>query len=253
MNAFHKSTTLFQTRRTNHMKAIAIFTMSILAIASQVAQAVVISSGSFSIGQGFSGNLAWDASEIANNTSPTGDFSLAVNMSSNTFSSGGPKFVNRVLADGGISDGSGDSVNSLATLTANYTGVLPGGATNVQTTLVIDSISIYAGAHSAFAGDAQVQWSETTAGNTGASPEQNLIVNTNFGLLSSYTQLVWNPGEAAASGTNSIRTFVLLADNDRYIDGFEVTGRIELSYTEVPEPASLAGLGLSALLLRRRR
>lgn len=234
-----------------------VFTATMVGVLSVggAAQAVTITSGDFSIGQGYVAESGWSDSEITNNVAPTASFSLEVTPSSRKFSDGGPTFIDRALGTGGPTFGSGDSIDFTATLAASYIDVLPPGAINVQTVLFIDSISIYGGAHPAFPGDARLQWTETTVGNMESASPVLLITSSDFSEPSSYTLVSWDPDDSGAvsSGTAVTRTFALIADQERYLDGFEVTGHIETSFDLVPEPGSLLGLGLGALALRRSR
>jgi hypothetical protein len=234
-------------------------------------QAAPIVSGTFSIGQGYiltgSGPVTgtWNNSEtVGANTDVTGPFTLSVSLASDIFSGTGPSFPGRVLTTQGVaSEASGFSGDFLATVTANYTDAGVG-----TTTLVIESISIYAFNHSNFtntdeAGTDEISWSESTIGNLGSSAALDLgAPSSSLGTASDYTQLTWNPGEVGVAGTSSIRTFLLSLNGGDFgavgaaIDGFEVTGHIV--FTPIPEPstamlACAAMVGMATLVRRNRR
>jgi len=168
-----------------------------------------------------------------------------------------------VLTDGSSSGFAGSTATNLFTVTATYTGGMAGeGATPL--TLVIDSIRINAYNLINFVppGGApdEINWSETTVGNLGTSPVQNLGAASIFGnedVAANYDQLDWNPGEAAVAGTSATRTFTLENSNTNGygIDGFEIVGRVEFDAFVIPEPSALVltGFGLIGLLGYGRR
>lgn len=224
-------------------------------------------SNTFSQGFGYvqvGGSNAWNTSETASaNTDIAGDFTLTVNATSIAFSGDGTTFGGRVLGNGAPGGGNrcGSSSSLGVTVTANYTGGLSGGAIK----LVIDSISIYAGNYDLVAGggygDDEIYWTETTAGNTGASAALNL--GPASGVVSglaphlfavNYDQLAWNPDDVAVAGASSARTFSLGHNGftAAYIEGLEVVGHVEYV---VPEPMTMGLLSVGGLfgLLKRRK
>jgi len=229
-------------------------------------QAATIVSSDFSFGYGYTPpgipNGSWTTDETSgNNTSTTqGNFTFTPSVSGAVFGSVGPIFTNRVLANGSVGYmGASGSFN--ATISGTYTGPTPGDADpipNFQLSLVITSIRIY-GAGVTGQSNTDLGWSETTPGHTSSSSTINVIQvsGPSFNDAASYTQLTWDPGDFLVSGTSSTRTFALVSTAaSRAVDGFEIFGRVELSYTAIPEPSTLAllgGMGLAMVLLVRKR
>lgn len=231
------------------------------------ARAVVITSDLFVQAYGATLDsffVAWTQTETgAINTAQTiGDFSFIPNVTGSYGATPGPTFTGGVLGDG-ASSYSGDTTLFDISVTGSYNGVIPLGATDIKLTLYITDLSIY-GARFSFSTATELFFNETTAGNVGSSTPTSL---TNLGAFtaplgnsaSSYTQNVWNPADVEVSGTTSTRTFQTNNGSGLLmIDGLYIGGYVELSYTAVPEPSSIALLSLSALgaavgIRRRRR
>lgn len=201
-----------------------------------------IRSADFSVGLGFTGPTpgSWNTTETAGQNTPTtqGDFSFVPTLGGPGFSSMGPIFANRVLASGsgdwsgwnwGASGGSGPSI------VGTYTGPLPSDAAavpNYQLTLEITSISIWAS--SVYVGPFSVWWSETTAGHAGTSPTVSSgggTASSHINWASSYAQLQWDPADFSVAGLTSTRDFTIpVTTGNVAIDGFEIEGRVILTY-----------------------
>lgn len=257
--------------------------ISCLAIAQ--VQAVTITSNNFSLGFGATffavtaNPPTWTTLETNDaNTPDTGtvgvddangtaiavstDFNLTPTVLGESFSASGATFPGRVLTSAG-SDRAGYSINFEAILAAAYTGTLPGGATNVMTTLNVTDISIYVSRFNSGVTDSfQILELATASGSTPLTGIPNAGGST--GQLSNtpnYSQAVWNPAELAAIGTSASRTFRVTGFGDNAatalyaIEGFEVEGNIAVTFDIIPEPSSLTMLicGAAAILRNRRR
>ena len=243
------------------------------------AQAASVTSTNFSIGFGASIDTTdptppgqWSTAETNSVNTPvtTGnantttisigpDFELTPIIAGRQFSDTGATFPNRVLTNNGGQ--SGWSRTFSVDLTGAYTGILPPGAVNVQTTLNLTGLSIYAMAYNggSFVTDVNnFHFNETTPGNTASSPNAApLTSTTSTGALdtaSNYTQLVWDPSEQAVAGTSSTRSFTtsgfgVVSPNEGYvIEGFEIFGTIEVTYNvPIPEPSTFTLLGIALL------
>lgn len=160
--------------------------------------------------------------------------------------------------EGNDSYGSGNVVDFAPSITGIYTGT-PGDAAanpNYQIEVVITSISVYVAPYGA--GDQQINFNETTVGNSQSQSVQTVAGpagNINDG--SRYSNVVWDPAEflSALGITSQTRTFSVTNGDTVALDGFEVEGYIRVHYEAVPEPTSmglLAAVG-AGLLSRRRR
>jgi hypothetical protein len=246
---------------------------------SPAGAALISNSSPFDVGMGFQSN--WNTTETATANAaanPTvvgtiqngvpfavGDFTVTISAVGSFFSSVGPAFDNRDLADGDATKTAG--YRNQFSITATYNG---GGAPidaiagTDQVALSIDSISIYAMKYPSL-GQNPINWIETTPGHEGSGPSVALIESTALGTASQYTQVGWTtaldlvvPGTPGATIT---RTFTFqggttAAEGDQnYLpfDGFEIQGAGIFSY-EIPEPASASILivAVAGLMLRRR-
>jgi hypothetical protein len=144
----------------------------------------------------------------------------------------------------------------MASIAAAYTGPAPIDAAstpNYQIQLNISQVSIYGMNYSGFTAST-LAFTETTAGHMANSPAINLISADPANDVSNYTKLLWNPEDFAELGFSSTRTFMLLAEDESPVDGFEIFGTITLTYDAmVPEPSSMLMLGMGTLLLSMRR
>lgn len=232
------------------------------ALALVSGHAATITSDSFYIAQGFAPtgvpNVgAFDTSETsAVNVSPGADFTLNASVIAQTLSTTGFTFVDAVL--GGYSGSSYSSFSSSAfsvTLDAAYVGATPLDAAAIpdyKLQLNITSISIYAASFSDQGVSSALGWTETTAGNAQAQSQVSIETNPdpNWLYLSNYVNLAWAPDGFQSAGADQTRTFGLAQSipNNFALDGFVVTGNIVLTYTAVPEPATLGLLVTSALI-----
>lgn len=240
-------------------------------------KAASLISSNFSIGYGFTGvydlqnpntdDYGWKTWEIADgiNTPTTiGDFSFIPTLTGDINSFSGPSFPDRVLSFGpgqALSGSNWDQAPGFQPpqIMASYNGPTPDDAAvvpNYQLTLDITSISVYV---TRLNGDEHwIGWTETTPGHLSDSPTVTTLP-TGPGVgnqPSSYVRLVWDPADFSVPGITSARTFTTTSDQPSglfALDGFEVEGRVTLTYDAIPEPASLSLLALSGLLVRRQR
>jgi len=243
------------------------------------AHSATITSNNFSFGFGATVNTAvsnpgtWTTGETnafntpvtagnANTTAVTVDtnFTLTPTILGRGFSSGGPRFQGRVLLNEVASDVSGWTNAFEVALAGAYSGSLPPGAINVQTTVNLSSISIYALAYNGTADPNAFHFNETTVGNIASSLNApTLTTTTAIDIAGNYKQLTWNPNEVATTGLSALRTFNVSGFGGTafyVIDGFEFTGNIQVSYEmPAPEPTSFAlmSLGLFGAVVHRRR
>jgi len=226
--------------------------LAVFALLPRAATAATISSSSFSLGYGFTSG-GWDTTETSGvNTATTiGDFSFLPAVTGGSFASRGPTFTNRALADGDLDppadrDHSASNLTFTNTITGSWSGTIPPNNT-VSLRLNIDQISVYARGHSGF-GSGGLAFPETTVGHLATSPEVALTYTSIENEASYFTQLSWNPGDFEVAETNSVTgTFVLVGDNHKVLDGFEIQGTIDGILTPIPEPGTLALLGLGAM------
>lgn len=233
-------------------------------------EAVIISSTDFSFGYGANINNvanAWQLQAVSS-SSASGDFTFSPTVSGASNSSRGPLFTNRVLTNSPTDqvNYTGSTLSFNVEVAAAYSGIIPLDATNVQITLEITSISIYGLRFSSTTpspvNSIYLSFAETTVGHASASDGQ--LMKNVFGsqtplyTASNYTQLVWNPDEFSENGTSTTRTFSLAANSDLnqvLVDGFEVFGRVQISYDVIPEPTSVGMIvfaGLFVAGVRRR-
>ena len=102
--------------------------LALLLALSQPAGATIVTSPGFSVGLGYTADTGvsnpWtnDETSAANTPNPPpsldSNFDVTVSLVSDRFSSQGPTFDDRDLADGGSGESSGSQVNSLLTITA---------------------------------------------------------------------------------------------------------------------------------------
>lgn len=244
----------------------------LVAVLASHAAAAQLTSADFSFAYGFGRDPegAWGTSENTATNSPVtqGDFTLSPAPASPLWSTEGPVFTDRTLGnENGTSQYStwvGNSISDHFTvpITASYTGPAPVDAAavpNYRLLIEITSISIY-GAVYPGSSATSLEWDETTAGHEQTSPSISPAASSAWTQASSYQQLTWNPDDfslaIAALGDSATRTFGILpldANDARYLDGLEISGRVHLVYDVVPEPGALSMLALAAIPLCRRR
>jgi hypothetical protein len=246
--------------------------LAVLMFVAPVACATTVTSSDFSLGYGatantFPGTGAWTTTETAaSNTATTiGDFSFSPAPVGWAFSVKGATFAGRVLEDGGndVSAWVGDPGVFQVPVTAQYNGTLPAGATNIQMNLEITRISVYGGYYdNGGLTMTSMAWEEATSGHsqTQSAAEGALatLPAADAQHVAGYAHLVWNPGDYSVSLANAnqsfTRTFGIPTiggyNDNRYLEGLEITGRMSLTYTAAPEPSTLALLasGLIGLL-----
>ena len=199
-------------------------------------RAGIIVSEEFSLGYGFTNSpQTWNTSETAGANTPTtiGDFTFTPVVSGGATSGTGPRFPNRVFTAGAAGYGSGSSSSFSVSVAASYAGSLP---PNAQTRVLIDEISVWAAALGVDGSDPyNIAFRETTSGHTAQSapvtglfPFESLGGSwwLQLGDVSHYKHLVWNPGDYWVPGSGTTRSFDLVADNGRVIDGFEIRGHV---------------------------
>lgn len=239
------------------------FALSVL-LAGGTAHAatVVLESDQFSLNYGFGGSGAsgaqWVSNPSASTTSTTlGDFGFTLAFTDIKASDYGATFANGVLSNGALQYSyAGYSTGWTATVNAAWTGILPPDAAaspNVKISLIIDSMSIYGLVNSSQSPSTNFAFSELTAGHAANSPAITVTALTSsqapagYMVASNYTQLVWNPDDYFVDGSNMSRIFKV-TDN-RVIDGFQISGRVQITYETIPEPGTYALMGGAVFVL----
>lgn len=204
-------------------------------------------SSTFSKGFGWNNN-SWNTTETSSaNTNPNASFSLNINFGSPgsiTFSDTGPTFTGRILGyvSAGADYQSSYPAGFTATLSGGYVGNIPADAAgnpNYKIEIIVDSISVHS-APSTPSPTQTLALSETTAGHTQAQTPQYVTSTGNFLLLSNWKKFNWNPDDYLSTAgilrQTQSRSFTLTESviTALAIDGFEVSGRIELSYDAEP-------------------
>ena len=226
------------------------------------AATVVLESDLFSLNYGFGGTGAsgaqWVSNPSATTTSTTlGDFSFTPVFTNIKASDYGVTFVNGVPANGaGQYSYAGFSTGWTVTVNAAWTGILPPEAAaspNVKISLIIDSISIYGLVNSSQSPSTNFAFSELTAEHAASSSAVTVTALTSgqapagYMNVGNYTQLVWNPADYVVDGASMSRIFKV-SDN-RVIDGFQISGRIQTTYETIPEPGTYALMGCAAFAI----
>ena len=215
-------------------------------------------STNFSLGYGYVN--PWTTTETFMSNTPTtvNGFTFSPTVASSSFSGTGPGFTFRQLHDAG--GASGDSIDWTNTVSASWSGPAPLDAMpnpNYKIQLNITSLRIYGAAYFAFPGTTNLAFGEITPDHFGNSTSISLNVVSsvpNLTFASNYKQLTWDPADFQTNGTSMSRTFILLANTDKAIDGFEVFGNVTITYDAVPEPSVLAlALSAAGILTWRRR
>lgn len=257
--------------RVTKLKALGFLALTI-AVSSGMNAAMIVSD-QFSFGYGKDNNtsgLPWTLKTGGGTTSNTiGNFTFTPTVESGIYASNGPIFNNNRVLTNGITNASSTAGNTgtwSMSVTGSYTGTTPADAAanpNFRITLIIENISIYATSYGNPAPPNNLlAWTETTAGHMSSSEPITLIyagsTAANLNTAANFLPLAWNPDDFLIAGTTSTRSFGFLTDTIRPIDGFEITGRIEITYDAIPEPSTTA-LGLlglatiSFLFFRKRR
>ena len=229
-----------------------------LAVMASNAKAASIYSDPFSFGYGFNADSWNDNETSANNTLPAlGDFTFTPAVSGPKQSNTGPVFSGRNLGNGS-SDQGGWGTGFTLNIVGTYTGLTPGDAAvdpDYQIKIHITGLSIYG---ATFGGDETLNFAESTEDHLGSQSPQG-VSGGNLTLAATYTQVAWNPDDffSAIDTVSQTRSFFLQSSDlgNVNLDGLEVFGFVELSYTAIPEPTglSLAGLAFLGLAAWRRR
>jgi hypothetical protein len=217
--------------------------------------AVVIDSTPFSIGlvassiTGVQANWTDDDGLAANNVVPGGLFSMSVSVVSEAGSSAGPRFHDAyAFSNGpGVSGYNNGTPAWAATLSASYAG--SGDALIIR----VDSISLYGVAFTSVVVGPSVDVAFTEPSQSASSATTPLGNTTDMNTAANYTQFSWNPADYNQSLASAVRTFGLSSNDGLALDGFLVTGVLEV--VALPEPTSCALLlaGTSLLLRRHQR
>lgn len=254
------------------MKRTLILAMAVLcavALASTT-QAGVISSSEFSLGYGYTGigGGTWNTSETGDeNTATTiGGFTfLPTLVASDYVSWDGPLFTDRSLT-GGSSSGrcaySNDKTDPTkvgfgVSIAGSWAGDDPADAApnpDYHIQLNITSLKIWGGGYDIW-GAKEFAFRETTVGHGATSTYATL--GSGYKTAAEYLQLTWDPDDYATEGIAFARGFDIVADAGfGVVDGFEVFGTIDVTYTVIPEPSTFLLLGsgvIAALAMWRRR
>jgi hypothetical protein len=205
-----------------------------------------LTSARFSIGFGFDGPSPgqWTTEEIApglNTPTTMGDFSFVPTLTSQGFSSEGPTFVNRQPVNGfdwcaiNWDSPGADSRDTPPQIVGTYNGTLPPGATNVQLTLDVDNIRVYASG--SYAGPLDVWWSETTPGHESDSGVTMTGEAGGHGFAWTYLQNQFTTAAPlTVPGVTATRTFTVKTSDEGTLalEGFEVYGTVILNYDIAP-------------------
>jgi hypothetical protein len=236
---------------------------SVLALMASNAGAASILSAPFSFGYGFN-NLnsdggSWNTNETAGaNTSTTlGDFTFTPTVNGGHNSTTGPQFNGRILGNGGAHYGAYGLLFTL-NITGTYTGPTPGDAAadpDYQIKLHITQLSMFG---ATFGGAEILNFAESTLGHEASQPPQG-VAGGNLTQAATYAQVVWDPADffSAIDTVSQGRSFFLQSSDlgNVNLDGLEVFGFVELSYTAIPEPTgfSLVGMAFCGLAAWRRK
>lgn len=236
--------------------SIAVFGMVNVYAASDM-RGAVITSDTFSVSMGKTSSTAnWNTTETASvNVSPGNLFALTVNVASGSYSTGGPTFTDAVIGTYGSSSFSGKTSDFNVFMSAAYAGPTPTDAAatpNYQLTFVITNISVYAASNAV--GDTHtLNWREVPTSITPTSQSQSpqtLEFTETWQNAAGYEKLAWDPSDTpiaiSARGNGVTRNFVLDTEDGKVfaLDGYQVTGYIQLTYDAVPEPKTYGLLGL---------
>lgn len=211
-----------------------------LALSSVGAATKTIVSPEFSVGYGFVYDAAkvgkWSVEETdASNVEPGDDFDLSVEVEGGPISPTGASFIDRTLQEMTETNASGLVSNFLVTIEGNYSGPKPADAAadpKYKVTVNIEKISIYAAPVQGNMGNS-LGFSETTYGNEQKQKPEEFTSSEAFGVMGAFQQLQWEIEKQSGKR----RTFELIQtkkgieDQDAFaIDGFEVTGTVEVTY-----------------------
>ncbi len=234
------------------------------------AEAAVLQSQNFSFGYGAQTNSATNTWALKTSGATTnGGFTFQPTIGGGFYSGFGPNFDGSTLIStpDGSANYSGKTDNFSISIGASWVGdptLLGPGVTldDVQIRLVITSVRIYATYYSATADSATptIALKETTAGHTDVFTVFNAKKTVGGGAAlnaltkaPNYQQYTWNPENFWLDGVNATRSFgfQIAGASNLAIDGFEITGYIEV----IPEPSSIALLcgGAGALLVYTRK
>lgn len=246
--------------------------ITLFMINPELKAAALLTSDPFFFGYGAQANGANSWVLRTSGSSTAGDFVFSPTLLGPSYSSYGPLYDGTALLSTPNASANYTGQASAATLSVsgswsgNLNEIEPGLLNDhAQIHLVITSIQVYATYYSATADSSNPTLTliETTPGkeNSFATLAVHKTVGAENGNLNALTKaanftiLEWNPTNPWDSGTSTTRTFAFQIGDaaNIHIDGFQISGYIEV----IPEPGTyallLTGIGTILIVTRRQR